>query len=421
MQGPVGRKPMHKVSAKVDLSLDEDYARFCRGELNNPYPLYGWLRLNDPVHWSEPAKSWILTRYRDVAAALQHDERITAERLNALIRQLPEDVQPRVDALRQHLRTFVQYYDPPQHGRLRLTARDSFTPRSMAAWRDRVQQIVDDLLNNLTSRSDIVADLAYPLPVVVIAELLGVPPLDRTRFKHWGDRIGEFFEGVGEGFPAAALAATEAVREMETYLRDLLAEKRKQPTNDLLSHLVEQCNAGRLSEAEVFGWAMFLLVAGHETTTGLIVNGLFALLSHPDQLELLRKDPGLIDSAIEELLRYDSPVQRISRVALEDFELEGQKIRRGERIWAMIGAANRDPAQFPDPDQLLVTRHPNRHIAFGYGIHFCLGAPLARLEGQVAIRTLVERFPAIRLAGEPRLRWIGVSLHRFESLSVLLN
>jgi cytochrome P450 len=404
-------------------TLDE-YTLFCRGWLANPYPLYHQLRSEDPVHWSDLANSWILTRYDDVQFALQYDPRLTAERLSPLIQQLPEATQIEVEPLRQHLSTFLQYYDPPDHTRLRTLVNKTFTPRMLECLRPRIQEIVDELVDAVyhSGRMEVIREFAYPLPAIVVAEMLGVPPEDRDQFKQWSDDIAEFFEGVGEDYAAVARRTNQSVLELTDYLGRLFAERRQHPQEDLISALVAVEEAGdRLSEAELFGMCSFILEAGHETTTGLIGNGLLALLQHPDQMQKLRNDPSLIKTAVEEFLRYDSSIQRISRVAVQAFELGGKQIRQGQRIWAMQGAANRDPAQFPEPDRLDISRQKNRHVAFGHGVHHCLGAALARLEGAIAFNTLLRRLPGLRLASEV-LEWQeGVSLRTLKLLPVAFN
>jgi cytochrome P450 len=355
-----------------------DYRGLIGGTLVDPYPEYRRLREHDPVHWSEPVSSWILTRYGDVAAVLQYDPRITAERLSRLMAQVPPATRASLQPLNDHLRTFVQFYDPPDHSRLRATAAPAFTPRSVDRFRDVVQEVIDSLLELAESKSsiDLITDFAYPLPATVIAEVLGIPPEERNRFKAWADRIAEFFEGVGDQYESVAREANEAVIEMEAFIREQIRQRRLVPRQDLLTRLLGEIDGERLSEAELFGWCMFLLLAGHE--------------------------------------------KRISRVALESVELDRGTIRAGDRIWAMIGAGNRDPAQFEAPDRIDIRRDPNRHLAFGYGVHFCLGASLARLEGQLSLQTLVQRYPDLRLTG-PTPRRPGVSLHQYRTIPVALH
>ena len=297
-------------------SLNE-YTLFCRGRLANPYPLYHRLRSEDPVHWSQQANSWILTRYDDVRFALQHDPRLTAERLSLLLAQLPREVQAEVEPLRRLLSTWMQYYDPPDHTRLRSLVNRAFTPGTVERLRPRIEAIAEDLLQAVRAkgRLDVIAEFAYPLPAIAIAELLGVPPEDRDRFKRWADDLTVFMEGVGSDYPAIARRTNRSVLELTHYLGGLFDQRRRHPRADLISDLIAvEAQGDRLSQAELFGICSFLLEAGHETTTGLIGNGLLALLRNPGQLRKLQQNPALIAPAVEECLRYDGPIQRISRV-----------------------------------------------------------------------------------------------------------
>jgi pimeloyl-[acyl-carrier protein] synthase len=407
-------------AAVAGICDDYAYREFCAGRLAEPYEVYDELRRTDPVHWSDLANCWILTRYRDVERVLQHDLRWTAERFTRLLAHVPDG--PNLHLVKQHLSAMVQYYDPPDHTRLRKTVGLTFTPRVVGQLRDSIRATIDRLVSELAAADevDLIGSFAHPLPAIVISDILGVPPEDRHRLREWADDITRFMEGVEDDPVAVTNRTAETVREMVVYLTELIASRRGRPRNDLLTHLVGEHDRGSLSEQELFAWAIFLLDAGHETTTGLIGNGIAALLQHPDQLASLRRGKINLESAVEELLRYDSPIQRISRVALEDFELDGQTLKRGQWVWAMIGAANRDPDQFENPDVLDLARRPNRHLAFGYGVHFCLGAALARLEGCLAVGALLNTFPNLRLAGQPQ-RWQGVSLHRYTNLPVRMR
>jgi hypothetical protein len=265
---------------------------------------------------------------------------------------------------------------------------------------------------------DIIRDFAYPLPIIVISELLGIPAEDRVQFKQWSD---DFIGFVAAGRPTSERAqqAEQSLLAMAAYFREIAAERRRRPQNDLISGLIAAEEHGqRLSEGELLAMCNSLLAGGHETTTNLFGNGLLALLRHPDQLRELRQTPALTTGAVEELLRYDSPVQRLERFATQDFELGGHRIQAGQRLWPMLGAANRDPAQFPQPDRLDIRRQPNPHLTFAHGIHFCVGAPLARLEGQIGFATLLRRFQRLEL-GDGALHWRAILAHRgLESLPV---
>jgi hypothetical protein len=310
--------------------------------------------------------------------------------------------------------------DPPEHTRLRGLVSKAFTFKAVEQLRPRIQQIVDELLDDVQAkaRMDIIWDLAYPLPVIVIAELLGVPSEQRDTFKRWSDDIVATLGG-----PMAAPETRERGRqsaiEMADYFRTVIAERRKSPKNDLLSGLVAAEERGDfLSEDELIATCILLLAAGNETTTNLIGNGTLALLRNPDQLDRFRADPSLAESAVEEMLRYDGPVQGTARVATERLELGGKTVEEGQICFCLIAAGDRDPAHFPKPDVLDLARQDNRHIAFGFGIHFCLGAPLARAEAQIAFPTLLRRMPNLRLASE-QVEWGGTFILRgLKSLAV---
>jgi pimeloyl-[acyl-carrier protein] synthase len=387
--------------------------------LADPYPFYHRLRSHDPVHWS--GECWVLTRYADVLAALQ-DLRLSAAGMGWDVSDLPDPEREVLTSLFRSLSRWMGFLDPPDHTRLRGLVHKAFTPRVIEALRPQTQQIVDNILDAARSagRMDVIRDLAAPLPVVVIAEMLGLPPGDRERLKRWSDDLAAF---VGRfDFPAAELPElARSLLELTAYLRAVMAERRRRPGNDLISGLLTAEEKGDvLDEDELIANCVLLLFAGHETTTDLIGNGLAALLRHPAQLERLRADPSLIGSAVEELLRYDCPAQLTVRVAREEVRIGGKRVQSGEAVTLMLGAANRDPAQFPEPDRLEIARRENPHVAFGHGIHFCLGSALARLEGQIAINAVVRRLPAIRLAAET-LEWRpSQALRGLRSLPVVL-
>jgi cytochrome P450 len=294
--------------------------------------------------------------------------------------------------------------DPPDHTRLRALVSKAFTHRTVEAMEGRIQQLVDELLEASRQRGqmDLIEDLAYPLPVMVIAAMLGVPAEDRALFKRWSDEISVMVSGDVASLPETALRQVNRAREeLAEYFRAVVERLRRQPGDDLLSALVQaEEEGGRLTEDELYSTLVLLLVAGNETTTNLIGNGMFALLRHPDQLRRVWDNPALVAPAVEEMLRYDGPVQLTTRLAKADQEVDGTKISQGEWVYLVLGAANRDPAHFPEPDRFDVSRADNKHIAFGAGPHFCLGAPLARLEAQVALRTLRQCCPNLRLSGE---------------------
>jgi cytochrome P450 len=291
--------------------------------------------------------------------------------------------------------------DPPDHTRLRNLVSKAFTPRVIEGLRPRVREVVDGLLDRAEDRRamDLIEEFAYPIPVVVICEMLGVPVADHERFKGWSLDLARGLDASLFGDPEIARRSSESQHALRDFFRGLIAERRASPRDDLLSLMIAAEEAGdKLSESELLATCILLLVAGHETTVNLLGNGTLALLRHPAELRALRENPGLIGTAVEELLRYDGPVQRTARIPDTEVTVGGVTIPAGDMVMPFIGAADRDPAQFPDPDRLDLARADNRHIAFGWGIHFCLGAPLARLEGQIAISALVQRFPKLALA-----------------------
>ncbi len=379
----------------------------------DPYPTYHRLRAEDPVHHS-PLGFWVLTRYDDVVASLR-DPRLAKEAIAAF-------VAARMGAPTPAMGLSMLDRDPPDHTRLRGLVSKAFTPRVVEGLRPHIQAIVDDLLARVdgTHSMDLMEAFAYPLPVIVICQMLGVPVEDRERFKEWGLDIARGLDAILlPPDSEVARRSTAARRALADYFRELIALRRASPRDDMLSGLIAAEEAGdKLNEDELLATCILLLVAGHETTVNLIGNGTLALLRHPDQLQRLREDPGLIGSAVEELLRYDGPVQRTARIPSADVTIAGRTIAKGELVMPFIGAADRDPAQFPDPDRLDITRADNRHIAFGWGIHFCLGAPLARVEGQIAIGTLVQRLPKLALATDKPEHRLSLTLRGLKTLAV---
>lgn len=366
----------------------------------DPYPTYRRLRETAPVHRTR-YRVWVVSRYDDVAAILR-DRRFTADRSDvALVRWLRRfaRLDPEFLQLVDHN---LLNLDGAKHARLRGLVNKAFTPRRVEALRPRVQALVDELLDRVapTGEMEVVRDLAHPLPVAVIAEMLGVPLADREKFRHWSEDLVQVLDPLsGRDGLRPTVAATHA---LFAYFRELLAERRARPRDDLLSALIAAEDAGRtLEEGELLSLAALLLAAGHETTTNLIGNALLALLAHPGERKRLADDAALAESAVEELLRWDGPVQLTERVVAEDLEFAGRRMRRGQLVWLLLASANRDPAAFPEPDRLDLGRRDNRHLAFGQGAHFCLGAPLASLEAQIALGTLVRRFPDLDGPLEP--------------------
>ena len=373
----------------------------------DPYPTYAKLRSSAPVYRAalpDGRGVWLITRYDDVLAVLK-DQRFVKDWRGALTPEQLAQVPPIPEVMKPLSQNMLDT-DPPDHERLRALVSKAFTPRLIERLRPRVQAISDGLLDAVQDRGemDLINDYAFPLPITVIAELLGVPAEDRNNFREWSDAAvsgnasQEYMEQI----------LIPHMQAFTDYLRALFEEKRSNPKDDLVSALVRAEEAGdRLSEDELLGMVFLLLVAGHETTVNLIGNGVLALLQHPDQLRKLKEDPSLIKPAVEELLRYDGPVETSTeRFAREDVEIGGQVIPRGDMVLVVLAAADHDPERFPDPDALDITRTDNRHLAFGKGIHHCLGAPLARMEGEIAISTLLRRMPNLRLKGSPEsLSW----------------
>jgi len=389
-----------------------EFNPFAPGMLAHPYEMYRALREHDPIHRSEMMESWVLTRYDDIDKVLT-DNRFSADRQRARTRfaQMMEEQQAQYGPMSSAQTMLTS--DPPDHTRLRRLVSKAFTPRAVENLRPRIQQIVEYLLGEAGKKGefDIVQELAYPLPVIVIAEMLGVPPEDRHRFKEWSDTIVATLGGPFTP-PEVMQAGSAAIQELADYIGEVIAERRAEPKEDLISGLIAAEEGGQvLSEDEIFATCILLLVAGNETTTHLISNGMLALFRNPDQMERLRKDISLMPSAVEEFLRYTGPVHGTGRVPKEDIEIAGHVFHEGEMVFTLLAAGNRDPSHYPDPDVLDVGRNPTDHLALGDGIHFCLGAPLARAEAQIAIGTLLDRFPKLRSL-EDEAEWGGTFIIR---------
>lgn len=366
----------------------------------NPYPVYRQLREEDPVHFSNAWGCWVLTRYEDVVNALRDYRQFTAVGRNtSFLDQLPASVRTEIDSLYTNFTVGMPNTDPPEHTRVRGLVNKAFTMRVVDDMSPRVQAVVDRLLDTIdgAGQMDVIGDFAYPLPAIVIAETLGVPATDRDQFKRWTDDIVAFM-GTGLADVDTVRRSNQALLETKQWLLRFIAQRRHSPQDDLLSSLVAAEQRGDLrDETELVATCITLLIGGHETTTGLIGNGLLALWRHPNELQRLKDDPGLITSAVEEFLRYDTSFQRAWRRTAVDVQIGGKKIPKGQPVSLMLGAANRDPTKFPDPDRLDIRRKPNAHTSFGAGVHFCAGAPLGRREASIAFNTLLRRFPDLQI------------------------
>ena len=370
----------------------------------DPYPVLANLRQREPVHYDRVINRWVLTRLQDV---------------DRVLRDRAMSVDPRKANEGTYMRIFQRFgnfsmlfQDPPAHTRLRALVSKAFTARAVERLAPRIRQISDELLAAVAGRGcfDVIEAFAGPLPVIVIAEMLGVDPADRHEFKRWSDWEAMSLNPLLTAEQQAA--ANEANAELGAYLQRTIATRRAAPRDDLISALIAVEEAGdQLTDTEIMTMCELLLAAGNVTTTDLIGNGIWLLLRHPDQLRKLRDEPGLITSAVEEILRFESPVVQTARIAMGDMEIGGCPIHRGESILTSLAAANRDPDKYREPDRFDITRRDVHHRSFGGGAHFCLGAPLARLEGQVAIPAFLQHFPRVRLADEP-LEWRALPAFR---------
>ena len=371
--------------------------------LANPYPLYRKLRSEDPVHWDSFLHAWVVTRYTDVVEVLYRfsaNRTPTPDQLSAMD----------LSALNPIAKVMVRqmlFMDPPDHTRLRALASAAFTPRRVERLRSHIQEIMNGLLDAVVSRGrmDVIADFASPAPAIVTAELLGVPVADHQQLKEWSadfaEMLGNFQHNPGR-FPRVL----SSVENMSSYFRSAMREQRIHPRDGLVhAMMTAEVEGARLTEDEIIANLIVTMVGGQETTTNLIGNGVLTLLRNPVEMERLRTNSSLIPSAVEELLRYESPSQHTARLAPADVEMGGKQIRKRQAVIAVMGAANRDPERFPEPDRLDIGRTDNRHLAFGWAAHFCFGAALARLEGQIAFETILRRLPNLALGTGAPLTW----------------
>jgi cytochrome P450 len=373
------------------------------GTLADPFALYRRLRDDDPVHWSPALKAWVLTRYEDVKRVCL-DETMSSDRLRPFFATLPPQEAGRIAELIRVLTLWMVFRDPPEHTRLRRLSSKVFHVRAVQALRPNIESLSAWLLEQADEKSaprgeiDFIADFAGPLPALVIMDMLGVPRGELARVKHLSDEMALFI-GSTRDSPEKYARAEAATHEMAELFRALIAERRRAPKEDLLTALIQAEEDGdRLSDDELVATCVILLFAGHETTTHHIANGLKALLEHPGELERLRADRALAPAAVEELLRYDGPIGALVRIVREPHRLHGKELNPGERVFLLMNAANRDERAYADPDRVDLDRHGPPHLTFGYGAHLCLGFPLARLEGQIALPAVLARWRSI----EPR-------------------
>ena len=389
------------------------YNPFSAAMARNPYPIYAELRARAPVHRNRLLDAWVLSRHADVDAVLRDFRRFSNDQRKR------DPVRRRRSTLPQIPYPTILFLDPPDHTRLRSLVNKAFTPKAVADLEPRIRRMTRTLLDAAADPAgfDLMETLANPLPVMVIADMLGVPVEDRAQFREWSNQRARILEPtVGR---REFRIAEEASKSLDAYFLSIIKARRIVPRDDIISALIHVEEAGdRLTEGEMLGLLRLLLVAGNETTTNLIGNGMLALLRHPEQLRALRQDPGRIPAAVEELLRFDSPVQASLRLVLEDCEVNGIPLRRDDNVLLLNGAANHDPAVFDHPERLDIGRRENNHVAFGRGIHFCLGAPLARLEGRVAIEVLLERYPSLRLMSDRPAFRNSIVLRGLEALPV---
>jgi cytochrome P450 len=390
----------------------------------DPYRYYGRLRDEDPIHWNKAYELWAVTRYDDLVWLTRHHELFSS----AVFKNDPRQAYPAIDESDLGLYEYVKNYqadqfiqhDRPEHLEMRRVMHSYFTPKQMEAWRPFVQDAVRELLDAAEEKGemDVMRDLATPLPVMVIAQMMGVPPSERGHVRQLAEKL--LYIGRGEYDRMKPL--TEGMRGMIDYVSPLVDQRMANPGDDFISVLASGEKRGVFTRHEVLVNTSLLLLAGHETTINLICNGTLAFIRHPDQWKLFKQDPGgLAKSATEECLRFDSPVKSIQRIATEDVEMRGKVLRKADRIRWFISSANRDPEAFPDPTTFDITRHPNQHVAFGSGTHHCLGATLARVEGQEVFKALAQRFPNLQATTEQLEYQPSITFRSLKSLPVTLH
>lgn len=386
----------------------------------NPYPYYEFLRDTDPIHWDTTLDKWLVTSYEDVSNILR-DPNFKVKREKRKIAALPENQKIELSRLQSFYSHWLLYSDPPEHTKLRRSVGKAFTPHEQGLRRDLIQNRAEELTSNFTQESniDLHNNFAVPLSITVISDLFGIPSGQYTKIKEWSDYIVDYVVGRSTGYEKGILALN-SVNELSIFLEELLEFPREHDESSIIGCLTNALFNNLITKEEAVAVAGNILIDGHEPIANGISNGVNVLLDNTDQLELLVRNPLLIGPAVDEVLRYESPFQFAQRVASEDVNIKGKKINKGDRILLMLGSANRDPKVYNSPNQFDVTRSPNKHLAFGLGTHFCLGAPLAKPSLEIAISTLINKFPSIRKNSDPPEWQSTLAVRGLKSLSVAL-
>ncbi|MBX7156486.1 MAG: cytochrome P450 [Candidatus Kapaibacterium sp.] len=381
--------------------------------ITDPHSYYRNLRENDPVYWNERWGGWILTGYKDVVDVLRDAERFSSDRMGFLAKELSQEEQEAIAPIFKVLSAWMVFRDPPAHTVLRMLLNKLFTPVAIERYRPMVRKIVQRTLDKAIAQGnmELVREFAYEVPMTVILELIGAPDLDRDKIKEWSEKIGVFFF-IKADEPRRREIACEGINALVDYLTPIIAERRENPGIDLISLLIAAEEAGDISYNDVLATCVLLVFGGHETTMNLIANGTLALMNNSEQWEKLANDPTLIKKAVEELLRFDGSVKSTVRWAKVDVEVGGKQIKAGDRLLVSLAGASRDPKQFPNPDELDVTRDPNLHVAFAHGIHICLGASLARMEVDEAFSGLIKKITCPKLKEGVELSYYPSVVHR---------
>jgi len=391
--------------------------------LANPYPYFSSLRKEDPIHWNAKLKSWIITRYDDVRSILSSDN-ITVDRLNTFYSKLPSDEAKLLEEIVKYLNLWAAFRNPPDHTRIRKIMMVAFTRKSITEMQPKINAITDATLSKLKNINeiDLVNNYASPIPALTIMHLLGVPIDMLGEFKSWSDDMSKFIGGARNDKHKYE-KASRGCRKMVSFFREIIKERRKNPSEGFLMDLINaSVENDKFSDDELIATCMLILFAGHETTTNLISNGILTLIRNPLELKKLLKNPNLIDSTIEEIMRFDGPTNSLVRNVERDHKLHDKELKKGDRVFAMVSSANRDENIFSEPDIFKIDRSPNRHLTFGYGPHLCIGAALAREEGRIAISNFFQHYPKTKLRADNSYQWIDAMVPRgLKTLDVRLT